>query len=102
MPTFTREVSTFAYGDRPDFSDDPFLMSDVDSAQVMTLSDPQRQARVRTSGAAEAYGRALEIAQARTPQPPPGPLLSSLTKIITGSESKQPAGPNAHPLVVRL
>ena len=46
---------------------------------------PQRQARVRASGAAEAYGRALEIAQARTPRPPLGPSLSSLTKIITGS-----------------
>ena len=64
VPTLTREVSTFAYGDRPDFFDDPFLMSDVDSAQVTTVSDPQRQARVRASGAAEAYGRALEIAQA--------------------------------------
>ena len=64
VPTLTREVSTFAYGERPDFFDDPFLMSDVDSAQVMTLSDPVRQARVRASGAAAAYGRALEIAQA--------------------------------------
>ena len=54
----------FAYGDRLDFFDDPFLMSDVDSAQVMTVSDPQRQARVRASGTTEAYGRALEIAQA--------------------------------------
>ena len=64
VPTLTREVSTFAYGDRPDFFDDPFLMSDVDSAQVMTVSDPERRARVRASGAAEAYGRALETAQA--------------------------------------
>ena len=64
VPTLTREVSTFAYGDRPDFFDDPFLMSDVDSAQVATVSDPGRQARVRASGTAEAYGRALEIAQA--------------------------------------
>ena len=64
VPTLTREVSTFAYGDRPDFFDDPFLTSDVDSAQVMTVSDPERRARVRASGAAEAYGRALEIAQA--------------------------------------
>ena len=64
VPTLTREVSTFAYGDRPDFFDDPFLMSDVDSAQVATVSDPERQARVRASGAAQAYGRALEIAQA--------------------------------------
>ena len=64
VPTLTREVSTYAYGDRPDFFDDPFLMSDVDSAQVVTVSDPERQARVRASGAAGAYGRALEIAQA--------------------------------------
>ena len=41
VPTLTREVSTFAYGDRPDFFDDPFLMSDVDSAQVATVSDPE-------------------------------------------------------------
>ena len=64
VPTLTREVSTFAYGDRPDFFDDPFLMSDVDSTQVSAVSDPERQARVRASGTAEAYGRALEIAQA--------------------------------------
>ena len=64
VPTLTREVSTFAYGERPDFFDDPFLLSDVDSAQVTTASDPERQARVRASGAAEAYGRALGIAQA--------------------------------------
>ena len=64
VPTLTREVSTFAYGERPAFFDDPFLMSDVDMAQVEAVSDPERQARVRASGAAEAYGRALEIAQA--------------------------------------
>ena len=63
VPTLTREVSTFAYGEHPDFLDDPFLMSDVDSVQVQVVSDPARQALVRASGAAEAYGRALEIAQ---------------------------------------
>ena len=64
VPTLTREVSTYAYGERPAFFDDPFLMSDVDSAQVARVSDPEQQARVRASGAAEAYGRALEVAQA--------------------------------------
>lgn len=63
VPTLTREVSTYAYGERPAFFDDPFLMSDVDSTQVVTVSDPARQERIRASGAAEAYGRALEIAQ---------------------------------------
>ena len=64
VPTLAREVSTFAYGERPAFFDDRFLMSDVDMAQVEAVSDSERRARVRASGAAEAYGRALEIAQA--------------------------------------
>ncbi len=82
VPTLTREVSTFAYGDRPDFFDDPFLMSDVDSAQVMTVSDPERQAGVRASGAAEAYGRALEIAQANL-----GRLSEAGVPIAFGTDS---------------
>jgi len=57
-------VSTFAYKERPVFFDDPFLLSDVDSVQVEVVSDPARQALIAASGAAEAYGRALEIAQA--------------------------------------
>ena len=82
VPTLTREVSTFAYGERPDFFDDPFLMSDVDSAQVVTLSDPQRQARVRASGAADAYGRALEVAQANV-----GRLAEADVPIAFGTDS---------------
>ena len=82
VPTLTREVSTYAYGDRPDFFDDPFLMSDVDSAQVTTVSDPERQARVRASGAAEAYGRALEIAQANL-----GRLSETGVPIAFGTDS---------------
>ena len=82
VPTLTREVSTFAYGDRPDFFDDPFLMADVDSAQVMTVSDPERQAGVRASGAAEAYGRALEIAQANL-----GRLSEAGVPIAFGTDS---------------
>lgn len=82
VPTLTREMSTFAYGDRPDFFDDPFLMSDVDSAQVATVGDPDRQARVRASGAAEAYGRALEIAQANLAR-----LAGAAVPIAFGTDS---------------
>ena len=82
VPTLTREVSTFAYGDRPDFFDDPFLMSDIDSAQATTVSDPERQARVRASGAAAAYGRALEIAQANL-----GRLSEAGVPIAFGTDS---------------
>ena len=82
VPTLTREVSTYAYGERPEFFDDPFLMSDVDAAQVVTLSDPDRQARVRASGAAEAYGRALEVAQANL-----GRLAEAGVAIAFGTDS---------------
>ena len=82
VPTLTREVSTYAYGGRPGFFDDPFLMADVDSAQVETLSDPERQARMRASGAAEAYGRALEVAQANL-----GRLAEAGVPIALGTDS---------------
>ena len=82
VPTLTREVSTYAYGERPAFFDDPFLMSDVDSAQVATVSDPEQQARVRASGAAEAYGRALEVAQANL-----GSLAEAGVPIAFGTDS---------------
>ena len=82
VPTLTREVSTYAYGERPAFFDDPFLMSDVDSAQVARVSDPEQQARVRASGAAEAYGRALEVAQANL-----GRLTAAGVPIAFGTDS---------------
>lgn len=64
VPTLTREVSAFAYGERPAFLDDPFLAADVDSAQVRTVTDSARQARVRSSPQPAAYRAALEVAQA--------------------------------------
>ena len=82
VPTLTREVSTYAYGERPAFFDDPFLMSDVDSAQVARVSDPEQQARVRASGAAEAYGRALEVAQENL-----GKLAEAGVPIAFGTDS---------------
>ena len=63
VPTLTREVSAFAYGERPAFLDDPFLAADVDSAQVRTVTDPARQARLRSSPQPAAYRAALEVAQ---------------------------------------
>lgn len=82
VPTLTREVSTYAYRERPDFFDDPFLMADVDSVQVEALGDPLRQARVRASGTAEAYGRALEIAQGNL-----GRLAEAGVAIALGTDS---------------
>lgn len=62
VPTLTREVSTFVYGERPDFFDDPFLMDDVDTSQVVEVSNPTRREEVAASVAAAAYRNALVVA----------------------------------------
>ena len=62
-PTLTREVSTFAYEDRPDFFDDPFFLEYAHPAVLAQLEDPARQQRVRESGSAQRYKEALRVAQ---------------------------------------
>lgn len=62
VPTLTREVSTFVFGERPTFLDDPMLTADVDSAQVRVVEDPDRQAQIAASRAAAAYRTALDVA----------------------------------------
>lgn len=63
-PTLMREVSTFAYEERPEFFDDPFFLARADTAVVRQLSAPERQAQVRASTSAQRYKEALQ--QART------------------------------------
>src|SRR5690606_30997921 len=64
VPTLTREVSTYVYGERPDFFDDPFFRSHALPGEVRRLEDPAVQARFRESPTADAYRQALEQAQA--------------------------------------
>lgn len=63
VPTFTREVSTFVYADRPDFFDDPFFLAYADSAEIRRLENPEQQARVRSSASAQFFRNALPLAQ---------------------------------------
>ena len=62
VPTLTREVSTFAYGERPDFFDDPFFQQFAHSGEVARVSDPDFMARMSASSTAEGYRAALEVA----------------------------------------
>ena len=41
-PTLMREVSTYVYGERPDWFDDPFFLREADVAVVAQLEDPAR------------------------------------------------------------
>jgi imidazolonepropionase-like amidohydrolase len=63
VPTLTREVSAFAYADEPDFFKDPFFLKDADPAVIEQLRAPKRRADTKASPAAQAYKKALEMAQ---------------------------------------
>jgi imidazolonepropionase-like amidohydrolase len=62
-PTLTRELSTFVYGERPDFFDDPFFRAEADPEVLAALEDPDRQASVRQSLGASWYREALPVAK---------------------------------------
>lgn len=61
-PTFTRELSTYVYGDTADFFTDPFFLREYDPAVFQPLLDPARQARMRNSKSAMTYKKQLPVA----------------------------------------
>lgn len=63
VPTLTREVSTFAYGERPDFLDDPFFTEGANADEVRRVSSPDFMARMAQSTSAARYRDALVQAQ---------------------------------------
>lgn len=62
-PTLTRELSTFVYGSRPAFFDDPFFRREADPAVVAQLEQPERQRSTRESAAARYFQQALPRAR---------------------------------------
>jgi len=62
-PTLMREVSTYVYADKPAFLDDPFLLKDVNRAELARARDPQFQDNIRSSKAAAWYREHLDVAK---------------------------------------
>ena len=63
VPTLVREVSTFVYGERPDWFDDPFFLAHADMAEVARVSAPTFMARTAASSSGAAYRVGLVQAQ---------------------------------------
>ena len=84
-PTLTREVSSFVYGGRPDFFDDPFFLREADPAVLEALLDPKRQEDVR-KGPAERYRTALAVASRNLKR-----LSDAGVRIAFGTDSGPPA-----------
>jgi imidazolonepropionase-like amidohydrolase len=62
-PTLTRELSTFVYGSRPDFFDDPFFLREADPRVLEELQDAERQQRTRANRSAQYWRAQLPLAQ---------------------------------------
>lgn len=62
-PTLTRELSTFVYGSRPDFFDDPFFLREVDPAVIATLEEPARQQAMQQNAGARYWEAHLPVAE---------------------------------------
>ena len=59
VPTLVREVSTYVYGERPAFFDDPFFMAHAKASEVARVSNPTFMRQTAASPAAARYRTAL-------------------------------------------
>jgi imidazolonepropionase-like amidohydrolase len=85
VPTLTREVSTFAYGERPPFLDDPFFTRHAKGSEVARVTAPAFMQEVRESRSAAQYRRALPRAQANLKK-----LSDAGVRIAMGTDSGPP------------
>jgi imidazolonepropionase-like amidohydrolase len=61
-PTLMREVSTWVYGETPDFFSDPLFQAHADPEWVSRLRDPEQQRRTRESASARTYRAQFDVA----------------------------------------
>ncbi len=63
-PTLMREVSTYVYGETPDFFADPQFLAHADADWIAQLRNPERQAATRNSASAQRYRAQMPVAMA--------------------------------------
>ena len=86
IPTLTREVSTFAYEEVPEFFSDPFFSKEVDQSIIDELSEPERMSRMANSSTAQAYKAGLGVAMENV-----GALNRAGVAIAMGTDTGPPA-----------
>jgi imidazolonepropionase-like amidohydrolase len=84
-PTLTRELSTFVYGSRPDFFDDPFFLREADPAVLAQLEAPERQQRTRESRGAQHWEAQLPLAMSNLKA-----LVDAGVRVAMGTDSGPP------------
>jgi imidazolonepropionase-like amidohydrolase len=85
-PTLTRELSTFVYGSRPEFFDDPFFLREADPGVVSELEDPERQRRTRENRGAQYWEAQLPLAKQNLKT-----LVDAGVRVAMGTDTGPPA-----------
>src|SRR5579862_9899856 len=86
IPTLTREVSAFAYGETPEFFNDPFFLREADPQVLAQLREPARQKAMRESASAKGYKAGLEVANRNLKR-----LSEAGVRIAFGTDTGPPA-----------
>jgi len=84
-PTLTREISTFVYGSRPDFFDDPFFLREADPAVMAQLEEPERQRRTRENAGGRYWAAQLPLAKENLKT-----LVDAGVRVAMGTDSGPP------------
>src|SRR6516165_10305606 len=84
-PTLMREVSTYVYAEKPAFLSDPFLLRDVNRAELAKAQDPQFQESMRNSKAAMWYKEHLAVAMGNLKR-----LDGTGVRVVMGTDTGPP------------
>ena len=86
-PTFTRELSTYVYGENPAFLNDPFLLNNVDRAELAKVQDPAFQEKMRHDTGGQWYKEHLPVAMRNMKK-----VLDAGVPVVMGTDTGAPTG----------
>jgi imidazolonepropionase-like amidohydrolase len=86
-PTFTRELSTYVYGEKPAFLNDSFLLNNVDRAELAKVQDPAFQEKMRNDQGGQWYKEHLPIAMRNMKK-----VFDAGVPVVMGTDTGAPTG----------
>ncbi len=86
-PTITRELSTFVYGENPPFLKDPFLLKNVDRAELAKVQDPAFQEKMRNDKGGQWYKEHMPVALRNMKK-----VFDAGVPVVMGTDTGAPTG----------
>jgi len=86
-PTFTRELSTYVYGEKPAFLNDPFLLKNGDQAEMAKVHDSAFIEKIRNDKNGQWYKEHLPVAMRNMKK-----VFDAGVPIVMGTDTGAPTG----------